>query len=138
MATDEKTILLVDDDVDFVRMNKAVLEHGGYHVIVACNGAECMDKAKASKPDLILLDIMMTTVGDGMCAAQNLRREEATRGIPIIVVTSVNQTPPYNIGPDEAWMPVDLFMEKPVAPDVLLDEVRKTLGQPSTVIQRRM
>jgi len=137
MTTGKKRILLVDDDADFVRMNKAVLEHDGYEVIVAYNGAECMEKAKACKPDLVILDIMMTTVGDGMFAAQNLRREEATREIPIIVVTSVNKTPPYNIGPDEAWMPVDVFIEKPVAPEVLLEEVRKKLGQPSTVIYRR-
>ncbi len=137
MATGKKTILLVDDDADFVRMNKAVLENGGYDVIVACNGTECMEKAKASKPNLIILDIMMATVGDGMFAAQELRREQATREIPIIVVTSVNKVPPYNIGLDEAWMPADVFIEKPVAPEVLLDEVRKKLGQPGTVIQRR-
>lgn len=135
MATDKKKILLVDDDADFVEMNKVVLDHNGYEVIVAYNGAECLEKAKASKPDLIILDIMMASVGDGMFAAQELRREDATRGIPIIVVTSVNEAPQYNIGPDEAWMPVDVFIEKPVAPEVLLEEVRKKLGQPSTSIQ---
>ena len=136
MTTGKKRILLVDDDTDFVEMNKVVLERAGYEVSAASNRTECMEEAKARKPDLIILDVMMATVGDGMFAAQELRKEKATRDIPIIVVTSVNKVPPYNIGPDEAWMPVNAFIEKPVAPEVLLEEVRKQLGQPSTVIRR--
>jgi len=130
-------ILLVDDDRDFVESVKTVLENDGYEVIPAYDGEEGLEKAKATEPDVIVLDIMMRSVGDGMHVAQDLRRNEATRGIPIIVVTSINAIPPYNLWPDEAWLPVDVFMEKPVLPGVLLEEVRKILGKPGTRIVHR-
>ena len=127
----KRKVLLVDDDADFVTMNKVVLEKNGYEVIPAYNGRECLEQVKATSPDLIILDIMMSTVSDGMFVAQDLRREQPTKEIPIIVVTSVNQVPPYNIGPDQGWLPVDVFIEKPVAPDVLLEQVDKMLARPS-------
>ena len=130
-------ILLVDDDPAFVDMNKAVLENNGYEVLTAQDGDECLEKVKTGKPDLIVLDIMMKTVGDGMFVAQTLRADETTKSIPIIVVSAVNQTPPFNIGPDEGWLPVDVFIEKPVAPDMLLDQVRRRLGEASTHIEHR-
>jgi len=134
--SDRKKVLLVDDDADFVEMNKAVLESRGYEVATACDGDECMQRVQTEKPDLIVLDIMMKSVGDGMFVAQKLRKDDATRQIPIIVVSSVNQKPPFNIGPDEGWLPVDVFIEKPVAPDVLVDEVKKHLGEAGTRIER--
>ena len=129
-------ILLVDDDEDFVEANRIVLEADGYEVIAASDGEEGLGKARTSEPDLIVLDIMMRTMGDGMFVAQQLRKTEATRNIPIIVVTSINRVPPYSLWPDEAWLPVDVFIEKPVLPGVLLEEVRKKLGRPRTSIER--
>lgn len=125
-------VLLVDDDEDYVEANRIVLEGDGYEVIAASSGEECLEKAKATAPDVIVLDIMMRTVGDGMYVAHDLRRDEATKDIPIIVVTAINAVPPYNLWPDEAWLPVDVFMEKPVLPGALLEEVRKILGKPRT------
>ena len=131
-----KRVLLVDDDIDFVAIHKAVLENNGYQVAVAHDGAQCLQEVEAEKPDLIVLDIMMRTVGDGMFVAQGLRKDEATKDIPIIVVSAVNQVRPFNIGPDEGWLPVDVFVEKPILPEVLLDQVRKALGQQATHIER--
>jgi len=133
----KRKVLVVDDDPAFVDMNKLVLETNGYEVITAYDGDECLERVETGKPDLILLDIMMKSVGDGMLVAQKLRKDEATKHIPIIVVSAVNQTPPFNIGPDDGWLPVDVFIEKPVAPDVLLDQVRKSLGESSTHIEHR-
>lgn len=125
---EQKTVLLVDDDADFVDANRTVLEKNGYRVISAYNGDECRKAAAEEKPDCIVLDIMMKTVSDGMYTAQDLHRDEGTKNIPIIAVTSVNQVPEFNMGPDETWLPVDEFMEKPVAPEVLLSEVKKKIG----------
>jgi CheY-like chemotaxis protein len=133
----KRKVLVVDDDPAFVDMNKLVLEKNGYEVITAYDGDECLERVETGKPDLILLDIMMKSVGDGMLVAQKLRKDEATKHIPIIVVTAVNQTPPFNIGPDDGWLPVDVFIEKPVAPDVLLEQVKKNLGESSTHIEHR-
>ena len=124
----KKKVLLVDDDADFVDLHKVVLEKNGYEVAVAYNGDQCKQKVKSDKPDVIVLDIMMASVGDGMFVAQDLRKDEVCKDIPIIVVTAVNQTPPFNIGPDEAWLPVDVFLEKPVEPERLLAEIEKKVA----------
>ena len=121
-------ILLVDDDKDFVDTIRTVLESSGYEVVAAYDGQGCLESAKAEAPDVIVLDIMMRTVGDGMYVAQHLREDEATKGIPIIVVSSINRVPPYSLRPDEAWLPVDVFMEKPVEPEQLLEAVRNSLA----------
>jgi len=134
--SDGKRVLLVDDDVDLVAMNRSVLEANGYEVVVAYDGEECLAKVAAEHPDVIILDIMMKTVGDGMFCAQHLRKDDATRHIPIIVLTSVNQVPPYNIGIDEGWLPVDVFIEKPASAEALLGHVRRALGVPEPHVER--
>jgi len=121
-------VLLVDDDRDLVETLRTVLEKGGYEVDAAYDGAQCLEKVKTEPPDLVVLDIMMRTMGDGMYVAQHLREGEATKHIPIIVASGINRVPPYNLWPDEAWLPVDVFLEKPVEPDRLLESVRNTLA----------
>lgn len=120
-------VLLVDDDADFVQMNRLVLEKEGFEVLTAYNPQECLEKAKAGKPDVIVLDVMMTTPTDGFHLSYTLRNTPETRHVPILMVTSVNQTVPYKFEPDQNWLPVDKFLEKPVAPEVLIEEVRKRM-----------
>ena len=128
-----KKVLLVDDDADFVAMNQAVLERHGYEVCAAYNGKECIEKVKAERPDLIVLDVMMTRVSEGFDLSRELRNAELTKDIPLIMVTSVNTTVPFKYEPDDTWLPVDAFIEKPVAPERLLAEVDKRLkGSPAT------
>ena len=128
----KKRVLLVDDDEDFLDLNKDILEKNGYEVSVAYNGDDCREKVKSRRPDVIVLDIMMRTPADGIFTVQGLRSDEASKGIPIIVVTSVmallkpsNGETPYRIGPDDALVEVDMFMAKPVAPEQLLEEIKK-------------
>ena len=128
MVKDGKCVLLVDDDADFVDMNKTILEKNGYRVLTAYNGDECRGVLSKEHPDAIVLDIMMKTTADGMYLAHDVHRDEATKDIPIICVSSVNQVPEYNMGPDETWLPVDEFIEKPVASEVLLSEIKKKIG----------
>ncbi len=128
MTNDCHRILVVDDDPDIVELHRSILELGGYRVEVAYGGDECREKVNLKAPDLIVLDIMMDTMGSGMFVAQDLRMNDATRDIPIIVVTSINSLPPHNVEPDEAWLPVDAFLEKPVTPDQLLEEVQTLLA----------
>ena len=125
----KKKVLLVDDDADFVEMNRAMLEENGYEVIAACDGAQCLEMAQAEKPDLIILDVMMATDSDGFDVSRKLRKVcETTKNIPIIMITSVHKRYPFDFGPDETWLPVERFLEKPVPPDLLLHEVRAQLG----------
>lgn len=124
----KKKVLLVDDDVDFVDINRAVLEQGGYEVVAAVNGEECLEKTRDEMPDLIVLDVMMTTWTEGFNVSRDLRNSEQTKHIPILMVTSVNDTVPYKFETDETWLPVDAFVEKPIGPEHLLEQVNKMLS----------
>ena len=122
-------ILLIDDDVDFVEMNRAFLASNGYNVLCAYNGVDGFEIAQKEMPDLIVLDVMMTDVGEGFEVARLLKKEEKTKAIPIIMLTSVNQEHGFNltIGPDAAWNPVDEFIEKPFGPSELMIKIKELI-----------
>lgn len=122
-----KKIMLVDDDADFIAMNKAVLENNGYKVVVAYSGKECIKKVKTEMPDLIVLDVMMDNKTDGFHVTYDLRNNEETKNIPILMVTSINKEVPYKFERDDTWLPVDEFVEKPLEPQKLLTEVKKRI-----------
>ncbi len=125
---EKRKILLVDDDADFVEINKAVLEKNGYEVIAAYNGAECLEKTRSESPDLIVLDVMMATQSEGFNVSRDLRNCEHTKDIPILMVTSINETVPYKFERDDTWLPVDSFIEKPIEPQQLLEKVASMLS----------
>ncbi len=127
----KRTILLIDDDVDLVEMNRAYLERQGYHVEFAYNGADGLEAARRVHPDLIVLDVMMTDVGEGFEVAQALKRDPATRQIPVIMLSSVNREHGFNltIGPDASWNPVDCFIDKPFGPKELHQKIEELLKQ---------
>jgi CheY-like chemotaxis protein len=124
----EKTVLLVDDDADFVEMNRVLLEDSGYSVRVAYNGRQCLEEVAARRPDLIILDMVMEKASDGFDVSRELRNSEYTKGIPLVMITSVNDTIPFRIEPDTTWLPVDTLIEKPVDPALLLSIVNRILG----------
>lgn len=121
-------VLLVDDDVDFVETHKMLLEKHDYLVETAYNGTECMNKLEGGlKPNLIILDVIMATPSEGFEVARKLKADKTTKRIPIIMLTSVGEGFTFKYQPDENWLPVDLFLEKPVPPDQLLKEIRKAM-----------
>ena len=121
----EQKVLLVDDDKDFVEVTRVLLESNGYKVVTAHSGKGARKKAIAEKPDLIILDVMMETDTAGFDAARWLRSQEMTAKTPVIMLTGVNQKYPFQFGPDDIWLPVDEFFEKPVAPEKLLEVVKR-------------
>jgi len=124
-----KTVLLVDDDADFIEMNRALLEQNGYAVRMAYNGKQCMEMVTAERPDLIILDMVMENRNEGFDLSRELRNSEHTKGIPLVMITSVNETIPFRIEPDRTWLPVDALIEKPVDPVLLLSVVAKVLSR---------
>lgn len=124
-----KTVLLVDDDGDFVEMNKVVLEEKGYTVRTAFNGAQCMEQVAGERPDVIILDMMMEDRNEGFNLSRDLRNSEYTKDIPLIMITSVHETIPFRIEPDKTWLPVDTLLEKPVDPVLLLSVIEKVLSR---------
>jgi CheY-like chemotaxis protein len=123
----EAKILVVDDEPEFVDVVQTVLEGSGYDVVTAGSGEEGKQKALDEEPDLIILDVMMETDKAGFEVARWLRSEEVTERIPIVMLTAVNQKYPFGFTDDDIWLPVDKFLEKPVSPDKLLEEVEGSL-----------
>jgi CheY-like chemotaxis protein len=124
-----RKVLVVDDEMEFVEVTSIVLERDGFEVVSANSGEEARRKAVAEKPDLIILDVMMETKTAGFETARWLRENEATKDIPVVMLTAVNQEVPWRFGPDDIWLPVDAFVDKPVTPEKLLEEAHKALAR---------
>lgn len=123
-------ILLVDDDVDFVFIQKSILEKEGYQVITAGNKAEGLEMARTQNPDLAILDVMMNTPQEGYEMAREMRKDDAIKNIPLIMLTSVDSITGLNLkemANDPKWLPVDSFLEKPVQPSQLLNKISELL-----------
>lgn len=125
----KKTILVIDDDIDLVEIIRVTLENENYDVIDAQNGERGIAMAKEKNPDLILLDVMMTKVDEGFQVAYELRGNDDTKDIPILMLTAVVDQTGFDFNPekDADFLPVDEFLEKPVSPRKLVDMVRKHL-----------
>jgi len=121
------TVLLVDDDAAFIETNRQILENHGYRVAEAHNGKECVAQARSLHPDAIVLDVMMDTKAEGITVTYKLRTSDETRTIPILMVTAVFDSLPLLHEPDEFWREIDVFLEKPVEPEKLLEWVDKTV-----------
>ena len=125
----EKTILVIDDDIDLVEIIRVTLENQGFRVVDAQSGARGLELARSGAPDLILLDVMMGTIDEGFQVAYQLRNDPDTRDIPILMLTAVGDQTGFEFDPDKdhEFLPVDEFLEKPVSPRKLVDMIRKHL-----------
>lgn len=131
-----KTILLVDDDVDFLAMHQAVLEAAGFEVIVAHDSSEAKTIVDNHSIDGAVLDVMMKTRDEGFRLARSLRKSPRTRAIPLVMLSSVNAVTandghPLNLSDadrDDMWLPVDRFLDKPVAPADLVALIHELVG----------
>ena len=126
-------ILIVDDDPDIVLALRLCLEDAGYEIIEAGNGDKGLEKVKSENPDLIVLDAMMDTATEGFQVALTLRNSDpkseyaSYRQIPILMLTAIHTTTPLRFGPDEDYLPVDDFIEKPLDPGLLVQKVKDLL-----------
>jgi CheY-like chemotaxis protein len=122
-----KLILLVDDDRDFVEMNRSVLESKGYRVITADNAKDGINLVESMKPDLLIIDVMMGSDVAGFDAVEEIRSMPGGKEIPILMVTSFRDH--HKTGwvekPDKSWVDVDNYLNKPVSPEKLIEEVEK-------------
>lgn len=127
-------ILIIDDDPDMVLAAEMTLEAAGHEIFTAASGTEGLKKVKEVRPDLIILDVMMDTTTEGFQVSLQLRSPDSEsefiefRDIPIIMLTAIHTTTPLRFGPDHDYLPVDVFMDKPLDPDLLLAKVEKLLA----------
>jgi len=129
-------ILIIDDDPDIVEAMRMPLEANDYEVISANCGKEGLQKAREEIPDLIILDVMMETDTEGFHVAYELRSENQDseykncRKIPILMITAISQKKGMSFSPekDEAFLPVNDFIEKPIQPKDLLKKVAELVA----------
>jgi CheY-like chemotaxis protein len=124
-------IVVVDDDQDIRDSLQAILEGRRYTVITAADKIEGMEKIKTEKPDLAILDVMMSTWQDGFEMARELKKDPHFKSMPILMLTGVKDKTGIDFksaAGDPAWCPVDGYLEKPIEPDILVAEIEKLLS----------
>jgi CheY-like chemotaxis protein len=117
----KKKILIVDDEPEQIEFAAMVMQENGYIPISASDGEEGMKKVHTEKPDLILLDILMPEKG-GLGMYRDLKQNEETRNIPVVIVTGVARGGDFQdrmIRQDENLPPPDGYIEKPMNPDAV-------------------
>lgn len=120
-----RRILIIDDEEDMQVYMKTVFRKAGYEVSVAVNGEEALDKLGEFKPELITLDILMPRKS-GLNFFKSLRESDATKNIPVIVISGIAQHDEFfekEIEKDRT-----AYMEKPIEPDILLRKVKEMIG----------
>lgn len=120
-------ILIIDDDPDFVDATTMVLEKEGYAVASAPGGKSGIQKALQQRPDLIILDVMMDSVLDGVSTCRKMHGLPETTDIPIVMVTSIANTDYAALFPTDEYIHMDAFLSKPVDPEKLIKKIRRIL-----------
>ena len=118
-------VLIVDDDVELAEGTKMVLEGGGYEAAMVHDTDQAEESIKGRRPDLLILDVMMRSAGEGFWFSQKLRSDPDLSSIPLLMVTGASKELGMTFDPeaDGDYLPVDDFLEKPVDPAVLLERV---------------
>lgn len=116
-------ILVVDDDPDFVEITRTVLEGNGYEVEAAADGEQALQAMRADPPDLVLLDVMMSTLLDGLNVSHVMNEDPVLSKVPIVMVSSITDSPSAGMFPTDEYIPIDAWISKPVQPDDLLTKI---------------
>lgn len=126
-----KNILLVDDDMDFVVPNRALLEQAGYTVTTANSGKEATAMIATQMPDLAIVDIMLENADSGFTLAYHIKKMNPD--VPIVLVTSVTHDYgiDFDVETDEErrWVKGDMLIDKPFRFEQLLDDIKRLLKE---------
>jgi DNA-binding response OmpR family regulator len=123
----EKSIVIIDDDPEICDAMSQILSQNGYQVFTALDTRRGHQLVIDSRPDLLILDIMMETMDEGLNFATEFKKNEGAFGVPILIVSA---RPPVEKGysrtldEDLDWIHADIFMEKPIEPEELLHNVK--------------
>lgn len=123
-------ILVVDDDLDTLKLIGTTLEKQGYIIVAAKDGVEAMEKVAEQRPDLILLDVMMPKM-DGYEVTRRLRSDPNTKNIPIVLFTAKGQVDDKVAGLEVG---ADEYLTKPTHPAELIARVRNLLKRPTSML----
>ena len=128
-----RKIYIIDDDRDIVESISIVLKSNGYEVSAQNDDENVVEKVLKYNPDLIILDVMFPENSSaGFNIARELKRDSKSENIPIIMLSAINERGSYagkfsNEDVDEDWLPINMYLDKPVQPDELLEKVKSIL-----------
>ncbi len=131
MATSGKHVVLIEDDTDMHDVIRMMLEPVGYTLTCCTTGQEGVDTVRRERPDVILLDIMLSSPTEGFHLAYEMKKDEVLKDTPIIIISSIGQ----KMGMDFAkelgsdYVPVELFLEKPLDTQRLRESMEQVLEQ---------
>ncbi len=120
-------ILIVDDDPDFVEYLRTVLESVEYKIVSAGNSDQGMLMLQREKPDLVVLDVIMSSILDGLSMSQRMADDPDLKHIPIVMVTSIANTDYLALFPTDESIHIDAFLTKPIAPAELIRQIARLL-----------
>ena len=121
-------ILVVDDDKDFIKITKMILQANNYGVVTASNGEEGLKVMRAEKPDLVILDVMMSYILDGLDVRRTMAEDKDLKNIPVIMATSLTAARAKGTLPSDEYVPQSHWIHKPIDPDTLLEQVKIVMG----------
>jgi len=128
-SNSNKTILIVDDDIDYLFQLKLQVEKFGFKVIVAESQKEAENLLASVKPDMAILDLMMENDDSGFILCYKMKRKYPD--VPIIIATAVAAETGMTFGisteQERKWIRADLYLEKGIRPDQLHKEILKLL-----------
>jgi DNA-binding response OmpR family regulator len=124
MSDDRKKVVCIEDELEMIELVKLILGRNKFDVVGAVGGQEGLDRISETKPDLVLLDLMMPEM-DGWEVYQKMKASEDMRDIPVIVVTAKAQSIDRVLGLHIAR--VNDYITKPFGPQELLDSVERVL-----------
>ena len=128
MAENLKRLVYVEDEREMIDLVRLILGRRGFEVIGANGGRDGLETIRRELPDLVLLDLMMPDM-DGWDVYQQMKADEATRNIPVVVVTAKAQSIDKVLGLHIAK--VDDYISKPFSPQELTESVEKVLARHS-------
>ncbi len=115
-----KKVLIVDDSATDLKNLEQICAHAGYTVITASSGAEAVAKAKAERPDAVLLDVIMTDM-NGFQVCRAITSDDVTRHIPVVLVSGKGEKTDRIWGEQQG---AKAYITKPFTPDQILSQLR--------------
>ena len=122
------TVLVIDDDPDFLEFARIVLESRDYEVLTAESAAEGLALMRSFKPDVVLLDVVMSYGFNGLNVTREMRKDPQLKGLPLILVSAIFSGEEPELFPTDENSYHDLFMSKPIEPAELLKRVDELIS----------
>lgn len=127
MNESHATILLVDDDPDFLECHRLLLESAGYGIVTASDPDQAWQLLRERTPDLVVTDLMMSRLDAGFSLARRIKLDPDLRRVPVIIATAASGQRGYDFRPqspdDLAAMHADAYFDKPVPPQPFLERI---------------